>query len=241
MSGLTAWLAETAVTGLAGQIGGDPLVLRIAIGVEEDDRDRVEATRLALAQRRAHARDIERGLDAAVGADPLVDLDCLGVKLLGLDDVAREDRRPVLIGEFERVTEAARDKQKRWLALALQQRVGRDGGAHPDLADKPGRDRRRRLRAEMRADAGDGSIRIGLRVLGQELAGVQPPFRIAADHVGEGAAPVDPEIPPARWHRRLPFLRHPCSGVSSFTPWPGGRDGGGGCRWRFRFVRSRGA
>src|SRR5690606_22274806 len=48
----------------------------------------------------------------------------------------------------------------------------------------------------------DRSVGIGLRVVGQKLASVQSAVRIAADHIRERAAAIDPEIP---------FAGHECS------------------------------
>ena len=63
-------------------------------------------------------------------------------------------------------------------------------------------------KAEQVADALDGGVAIGLRVLRQELVGDQRAVRPPADHVGEGAAAVDPEIPAAvRLQSWLRFMR----------------------------------
>ncbi len=56
-------------------------------------------------------------------------------------DVPVEDAGAILVGDAQRVAEAAGDHQQRALSLALQQRVGRHGGAHPhrlDLRDRDG-------------------------------------------------------------------------------------------------------
>ena len=134
-------------------------------------------------------------LDRSVAEHALVDLDDVGVELLGLDDVAREYFGARLIADFERVAKAARRHQQRPLAFALQQRVGRDGRAHLHHADGAGGDRRARREAEMVADRLHGGVAIG-GVFRQEFARVQPPSRVAADDVGERAAAIDPEIPP---------------------------------------------
>ena len=67
--------------------------------------------------------------------------------------MARSNRRgPRLVADAQRVGEAAVDHQQRALALALQQRVGGDRGAHLHRLDQPGRDRR--VRAQARARRG---------------------------------------------------------------------------------------
>ena len=78
------------------------------------------------------------------------------------------------------------------LALALEQGVGRDRGAHLDevhaavAAVALGQDL---------ADAGDRGVVVALRIVRQQLAHHQPPLGRARDDVGEGAAAVDREGP----------------------------------------------
>jgi hypothetical protein len=83
------------------------------------------------------------------------------------------------------------------LALALQQSVGRNRGAHLDVADAFCRDGGVLVDAEQVADALDGGVWIGLGVFRQELALVQRAVGCTANHIGEGAATIDPEIPNA--------------------------------------------
>src|SRR5437879_10222923 len=45
-------------------------------------------------------------------------------------DLPVEEARAVLVGDAQRIAEAARNKQHGALALALEQRVGGDRGAH---------------------------------------------------------------------------------------------------------------
>ena len=124
------------------------LVLGIAIGVHEDDRDRVEAVALcARASARAHGVEIGRApRPFRRRARARRSRSTLGVELLRLDDVAREDVRPRLVADLQRVAEAARRHQQRAFAAPLEQRVGRDGGAHLDDADRALRDRPRPAR-----------------------------------------------------------------------------------------------
>jgi hypothetical protein len=61
--------------------------------------------------------------------------------------------------------------------------------------------------AEEIADALDGGVAIGLAVLGEQLAGMQPALRVAADDIREGAAAVDPEIPGSSASRRCSHSR----------------------------------
>ena len=172
----------------------DALVRGIAIGVHEHDRDRFKALRLCFAQRGAHDVRIGRRLDRPVGEHALVDLDDVRIELLGLLDRAREDARTRLIADLERVAKAARRHQKGALAAPFEKRVGGDRRSHLDDADCAGRDRLARAKAEKTADAFDRRVRIA-GALGQKLDGMEPPARVAPDHVGERAAAIDPEVP----------------------------------------------
>jgi hypothetical protein len=146
-------------------------------------------------QTTAAARYPSRDEHLAVGGYPLVRLDDAVVEDLGEQDAAVEDPRPVLVGDAQRVAEAPGDDQDGGLALPLQQGVGGDGGAEPDRADLAGRDVLAGLEAEQLPDAGHRGVRIGSRVIREQLAGHQAPVRAAGDDVGERATPVDPEFP----------------------------------------------
>ena len=62
-----------------------------------------------------------------------------------------------------------RDQQEGALALALEQRIGRNGRAHLHGADAAGRDRFAGLQPEQIADALHGGVGIGLGIFGQQL------------------------------------------------------------------------
>ena len=180
---------------LAGHAGDKSLMLGIAIGVHEDDGDRVDARRPRLDQRATRGREVGRLLDDAIGSHALVDLDNIGVELFWLDDLLRENLLARLIANFQRVAETLRGKKDGLFALALQKRVGGDGGAHLHRADAPGGNGLARREAEKIADALHRRVAIGAGVLGEQLAGMQMAAGIAPDDVGEGAATIDPEVP----------------------------------------------
>ena len=89
----------------------------------------------AAASSAPHRGEVGLLLHRAVGAHALVHLDDALVEHLRLDDVAGEDLRPRLVADLERVAETLGDEEERALALALEQRIGGDGGAHLDRAD----------------------------------------------------------------------------------------------------------
>ena len=141
------------------------------------------------------ALDGQRRQHLAVRADALVDFDHLAVEQFGQHDMAREDLRPVLVGDAQRVAKTLRDEQHRALALALQQRVGGDRGAHLHRFDALGRNRRAGGDAEQMADAGERRVAVMLRVFGQQLVRDDAAVGPARDDIGEGAAAIDPELP----------------------------------------------
>ena len=197
MSAEATWLSETWAKPSSRAISADhALVRRIAIGVHEHDRDGVVALSARFGERGAHALRIRSGLDRAVREHALVDLDDAGIELLGLYDVPREYARARLVADLERIAKAARGHEQRALAPPLEQRIGGDGRSHLDGANGAGRNRLARSEAQEPTDRLDRRVRISW-ALGQKLHRMQPPARIAADHVGERAAAIDPEVPGA--------------------------------------------
>ena len=163
-------------------------------------RDRMDPVCVGLPQLLAQRLEIRRAQHRAVGRDPLVDLDDPLVQHLRQHDVPVEDARTILVGDAQRVAETAGDHQQRALALALEQRIGRDRGAHPHRVDaaRPGRgilgD------PEQRTDPGHRGVAVARRVLRKQLVRQQAPVRPARHDVSERAAPVDPELPPRTCH-----------------------------------------
>jgi hypothetical protein len=163
--------------------------------MHEHDRDRLDAVGERGREIGADRGKVWLPFDRAVGAHPLVHLDDALEQHLGLDDVLGEDLRPVLVADAQRVTEAFRGHQQRAVALALQQRIGGDRGAHFHGADAARRDRLALLQAEQVADALHGGIAIAFRILRQQLVRGERAVWAPSDHVRESAAAVDPEVP----------------------------------------------
>ena len=91
---------------LARQPRHRALVLGIAVGMHEHDRHRLDAVGLGRRKIALHGRQIGRLLHRAVGAHALVHFRHPLVEHVGLDDLAREDFRPRLVADLERVAEA---------------------------------------------------------------------------------------------------------------------------------------
>ena len=99
----------------------------------------------------------------ASDGDAAADLGDPLMQQVGQPDIQVEQPRPGLVADPQHVGEAAIDQQQHPLALALQQGIGGDGGAHLHRLDGPGRDRRAGRHAEDLADAGDGGVAVARR------------------------------------------------------------------------------
>ena len=177
----------------AGQTAERQLVLRMPVAVHEHDGHRSDPVRVRFAQGRLGRRPVEGGQDLAVRRHPAVHLRHPLVEHLGEGDAEIEQMRPGLVADAKRVAKAPVDHQQGPVALALQQGVGGDRGAHPDGIDPT--DRSAGGDAEQRADARDGRVAVMLRVVGEQLVGHEGAAGTAGDHVGKGPAAVDPELP----------------------------------------------
>jgi hypothetical protein len=97
--------------------------------VQAGDGRRTEAVIVGALQRLARTSLIERRQHLAFGGHPLARFYHAPVQQVGLHDVTRENIRTRLHAYFQRVGEALGDHQHNVSALALKERVGRDGGA----------------------------------------------------------------------------------------------------------------
>ena len=138
------------------------------------------------------------GLDElAAGAHSLRGFDHALVQHFGKHDMPVEQPRPGLGRDPQRIAKAARDDQQSAFALALQQRVGRHGGAHLDAGHALRRDRlpganpsSRRIPSTAASGYCDGFSDSSFSVC-------SAPIRRASDDVGERASPIDPKLPAA--------------------------------------------
>lgn len=187
--------ADLGEARLTGRLGDGPFVGGVAVAVHQDDGGAAQTLGVGGTQLCAYGVEFERAYGAASGVEAFGDLDHALVDGFGQDDVPVEETGPVLVGDPQRVPEAFGDQQDRRFAPPLQQRVGGDGGPHPDGGDPVGRHRLAGVQAEEQPDSGDGRVVVAVGVVGEELAGDQTAVGAAAHHIGEGAAPVDPELP----------------------------------------------
>ena len=197
-----------------------------AVAVHEDDRhgaDAVVESRLEQGPRR---RRIQCAEHRAVRHDPLVRLDHPLVEHRGQHDLTVEEVGPRLVADAQRIGEARGRDEQRAIALALQQGVGRDRRPHLDDIDLGAGDRRARGDIHELANALDRGVPVMLRVLRQQLPRHQRAVGALPHDVGEGSAPVDPELPtrlglshgyrlPLSNDRRLDWSRQSASAMAS--------------------------
>ncbi len=173
------------------------LVLRVAVAVHEHDGDRPVAFVVRLLEVDKRPLFVQGKNDVAMRPDALVDLDHLRIEHLRQHDVPVEDARPVLVGDAQRVAEAARDEEDGAGALALEERVGRHGSAHLDRFNLPPGNGLPGRNMKQFADPRERGVAVAPGVFGQQLVRDQAAVGAARDDVGEGAAAVDPELPAA--------------------------------------------
>ena len=140
-------------------------------------------------------RKIERREQFAACANAFVGFDYAFVEQFGQDDRAREEFGTVLIGDAQCIGKAAGGDEQRTLALALEQRVGGDRGAHFHCVDQFGRNPAAGRHAEQLAYALHRGIPVALRVFREQFVGDERTVRLFRDDVGERASAVDPELP----------------------------------------------
>ena len=140
----------------ARQLGQAPLVRRVLPGVHQHDGAGVDAGGAGM-RRSAGARRPRRAVSISSPSMPTrPSISTTRSYSIEGRMIARSNSRGrALVADAQRVGEAAVDHQQRALALALQQRVGGDRGAHLHRLDQPGRDRpvERRRRAPTRMPA----------------------------------------------------------------------------------------
>ena len=186
---------DLRVADRCGSLGEPCFVVGEAITVHQHDRDRSIAVVERRLEPRAGAGLVERRHEVTAGADAFVDLDHPRVQQLRQHDAPIEQPRPVLVRDAERVAKAAGDAEHGPLALPFEQRVGRHRRAHLDRVDALDRQRVAGRDAEQVADAGHRRVAVMAGVLRQQLVRHQAAVRPPPDDVGEGTAPVDPELP----------------------------------------------
>jgi hypothetical protein len=183
------------------------LVHRIAIGVQERDRDRLDTVGREGAGRPPHGLAIERNDDIAVAVDPLRDLQTPPPRHERVGKAQEEvvDVVALLGPDFEDVAEPGRAEEAEPGAAPLDQRVRDERRAVQDLADR--RERHPRSLQQF-GEAGERTLG---RILRRREAFVEADRRlgrIEQDEIGECPADVEADtVPPC--HRLAQFIADP--------------------------------
>jgi len=175
---------------LADQRRQPSLVHRVHVGVQQADRDRLDALGDQLADDPARSVLVEGLPDLAIGQEPLAHFAAKPPRHEGRRRIDEEVVHVVaaFVADLERVAEALGGQERRPRALALDERVGRERRA---VDDRPHGARGNRRLLEERADALLDRVRRIFR-RGEDLAHARGPRRrVDDDEVGEGAADVD--------------------------------------------------
>ncbi len=182
-----------------GDRGEGLFVRRKAVAVHQHDGAGAHAARVNVAQRGFRAGGVEFAHEVAVRADAFVDLDHFFVEHRRQLDAAHEEFGTMLIGDAQRVGEAARGHEDRAVAFALEQRVGGDRGAHAHGVDEFDGQRGGGCYVEQFADALDRRVLVE-RAFREQLVGEEGAVGSSRHDVRERTAAIDPELP---GHRRI--------------------------------------
>ena len=167
-----------------------PLVEGVHVGVQQADRQRLHALGGQLGDDSAGSVLVEGAKDRAVGQEPLADLT---PQAPWHERRRRVDEEVVhvvatFVTDLERVAEPLGGQERRPRALALDERVGREGRAVDDGPNGSGRYSRI---VQERRDALLDAVRRILRC-GEDLAHARGTGRLVDDdQIGEGPADVD--------------------------------------------------
>ena len=180
--------------GFADDAGRFLLMGRVAVAVEEADRDRLAAGGIQLTGGVAHGLGIERGDDLAVTVDPLGHLEAELPRNQRIGEGQEQVVNVVALlrPHFEDVAEALGGDQAELGALAFDHGVGDERGAVDDVADIGERDA-----GHVDELAQPDQRRFG-RVVRRRQALVQAHralLRVVEDEIGEGAADVEADTP----------------------------------------------
>ena len=182
-----------SVIGTPGQMFGQDLagaafMRRVGEAVQETDRDRLDPLGHEALGERGHARFVERRQHPALRVDALAHREAQparhqGRRQVDVDVVLLE---AVLVPDLDRVAKALGGDERGFGALALDQRVGRQGRAVDD--DREVGRGQRRLAQHLVDRRDDGALG---RLRRRQDLGAPPPLAHFERHIGKGAADVD--------------------------------------------------
>ena len=177
------------------------LVLRVLPGMDQHDGTCGDAFRASSSKCLTSNVFIERFDLAAVDTDTATDLCHLLVQHRRQRDGKIEQTWTRLVTDAQHIGKAEVHHQQRAFPFALEQRIGRNRGAHLHRIDRPGWDRLIERNTKHSLYAGNGGITIARGIFAEQLVGGESTGRVACNDVGECAASIDPELPFAGRHQ----------------------------------------
>jgi len=179
-------------------LGDLALMVGKGIGMHEGDGDGPGAGGVSGSQCLLGLDPVQGRFDGSVGKHALLDFKDGFVNLFGLDDVLGENVGTGLISDPERVAKTLCRDQDGSVALAFEQRIGRNRGSHFDSGDVGCGYLRARPKSHQVANPLYRGVRVGFGIFRQQFVRNDGPLGSAGNHIGERAAAIDPEIPFAR-------------------------------------------
>ena len=184
--------------------GGQPfLVIAIFPAVHQHDGERIDAVGTQPFESPTRLLLVKGSQYLAIGGNPLVDLHHLRGQLFRQDDMPREDIRPGLVADTQRIPEAAGDGERKPFALAFEQRIRRDRCPDPQF-----RDGAIPMPLHEAPHGFARRIRIMAGIFREQLVGHQRPIGRYGNDIGKGAPAIDSEVPcplfAARCHCAVP-------------------------------------
>ena len=131
----------------------------------------------------------------AIGSETPLHLHHPHIQGLGALDAQGEEIGPVLVADGQQIPQAPIQQQEHWGAGLLQQGIGGHGGAQPHLLHQRRRQRPIGVHPQQLPNGRHSRIARPLGLHGEHLAHLQGAPGGTGHHIGEGAAPIDPEAP----------------------------------------------
>ncbi len=178
----------------ARERGGAPLVLRKTEGMQERDRDRLDAGGARCDEHREQAGLVECLQHTPVRVHALAHRHDVTIERRRPANLAREDRGSFLVTDAQCVAHPGRRDEQRWRTAAFEQGIGCDRGAETHCAYDLSR---ASVHGEQRTDAPECGI-VGMQwIPRQHLRRVQRAVRAESNDVRERPAAVHRESPRA--------------------------------------------
>ena len=180
-----------------GSNGGDSgLMRRVAIAMDKGNGHRANTGVISGLQAPSRAVFIQGGDLCAVGVNPFSDFDHLLVQHFRQDNMPGKQVGTVLIADSQAIPKPLGGDKRGPVALAFQQCVGRDRGAHLHQRNRIGWNGRVAIDPEQIANALDRGVLIAFGIGRQQFMRHQGAVGTTRHQIGERPAAINPNLPP---------------------------------------------